>query len=68
MLKEAKVSLENECAQLRRRNDALSLDISALQREMNGSLSHKSGEVSELRAELKMKSFELTALGVNYEV
>lgn len=68
VLREAKLSLENECNQLKRRNDTLLLDVSSLQREMNATVSQKNNEISEVRAELKMKSFELTSLGVNYEV
>lgn len=68
VLLEAKQSLEAECVQLRRRNDALSADLTALRQEMHASSGEKSDELSGVRAELRVKSFELATLGVSFEV
>lgn len=67
VLREAKTSLDNECNQLRQRNDTLSQQITALQSEMSVLHHEKNSVISELRAEVKMKGFELTQLGVSFE-
>lgn len=67
VLREAKLSLENECEQLRRRTEVLASENIQLQREVSGLHSEKSAEISDVRAELKMKSFELTSLGTAFE-
>lgn len=54
--------------QLRRRSDLADANNSALVREMSASNSDKNQEISQVRAELKMRSFELTALGATFEV
>lgn len=68
VLREAKASIENELAQLRLRNDNLSTQIAHLQQSALNITNDKNSVISELRAELKMKSFELTTLGVSFEV
>jgi hypothetical protein len=68
VLREAKASVENECHQLRLRNDTLSQQLSLVQQEMVNAQQDKNNTISDLRAELKMKSFELTTLGVTFEV
>lgn len=68
MLREAKASTDNEVAQLRLRNDNLTTQIAHLQQSALNTTNDKNSVISELRAELKMKSFELTTLGVSFEV
>ena len=60
--------MDNELAQLRLRNDNLTTQIAHLQQSALNTTNDKNGVISELRAELKMKSFELTTLGVSFEV
>ena len=67
MLRESKTSLENECNQLRLRNDSLCQQCAAVQQEMSNVQHDKNNVICELRAELKMKAFELTTLGVSFE-
>jgi len=68
VLREAKTSTENELNQLRLRNDALTAQLSMAQQALLNTANDKNNVISELRAELKMKSFELTTLGVSFEV
>jgi chromosome segregation ATPase len=68
VLREAKASLETECDRLRHRVDQLSAELSVLLKEHTGAMGERTKEVSELRADLKMKIFELTALGTSFEV
>jgi hypothetical protein len=68
VLREAKASVENECNQLRLRNDTLSQQLSLVHQEMVNVQQDKNNTISDLRAELKMKGFELTTLGVTFEV
>jgi hypothetical protein len=68
VLRETKVSVESECNQLRQRNDALSQQVALLQQEVVNTAQDRNNAVSDLRAELKMKGFELTTLGVTFEV
>jgi hypothetical protein len=68
VLRETKVSVESECNQLRQRNDALSQQLALLQQELVNTAQDRNNAVSDLRAELKMKGFELTTLGVTFEV
>ena len=63
VLREAKTSLEMENEQLKRKVEHLSSELSMLLKEHTTSVSEKTNEISELRASLKMKIFELTALG-----
>eukprot|EP01032_Pedospumella_encystans_P010921 gene10921-12742_t len=67
VLREAKTSTENELNQLRLRNDALTSQLSMAQQALLNTANDKNNVISELRAELKMKSFELTTLGVSFE-
>jgi hypothetical protein len=67
VLREARASLENECTQLRDRNENLGRTVGVLQ-EDKASISHeKNNVISELRGELKIKCFEFTSLGVSFE-
>lgn len=68
VLRETMISLENECNQLRYRNDTLSQLINQSQQELSNQIQEKNSIISDLRAELKMKAFELTRLGVSFEV
>ena len=68
VLREMKASLENECGELRRRNDSLSQLVSESQKELSSQMHEKTSIIGDLRAELKMKAFELTRLGVSFEV
>ncbi|KAJ1400605.1 hypothetical protein B484DRAFT_458140, partial [Ochromonadaceae sp. CCMP2298] len=67
VLREARTSLENECTQLRTRHDGLGRQVGALQDEKAALAHEKNSAISELRGELKIKSFELTSLGVSFE-
>lgn len=60
--------MEQECNHLRQRNDTLSQQFAQLQQEMMNSVQDKNTTISDLKAEVKMKSFELTNLGVTFEV
>ena len=60
--------MESECQALRLRNDTLSQQLGLAQQESLGAQQDKNSTISELRAELKMKAFELTTLGVTFEV
>ena len=62
-MREAKTSLEMENEQLKRKVEHLGSELSVLLKEHTTSVSEKTNEISELRASLKMKIFELTALG-----
>ena len=53
--------MENE--QLKRKMENLTSELSVLMKEHSTAVSEKTNEISELRASLKMKIFELTALG-----
>jgi hypothetical protein len=44
------------------------VEVQALTKENLTLLSEKNQEISQLHGELKMKSFQLTALGVTFEV
>ena len=68
VLREGKTSIENECNQLRLRNDSLNQQLNQLQQELSNVNYEKNNIISELRAEIKMKSFELTRIGVSFEV
>ena len=68
MLREAKTSVEHEATQLRLRNDSLAQQLSLAQQELLAVQQDKNTAISELRAEMKMKAFELTTLGVSFEV
>lgn len=68
VLREAKSAMEAECHQLRQRNDSLAQQLSLLQQEMVSAQQDKNNAISDLRAEVKMKAFELTTLGVTFEV
>ena len=67
VLREARTSLESECNQLRQRNDTLTQQMGHLQIAMNSMQHDKNSTIGELKAELKVKSFELTTLGVSLE-
>lgn len=68
VLRETMTSLENECNQLRYRNDTLSQLMNQSQEELSNQIQERNTIISDLRAELKMKAFELTRLGVSFEV
>jgi len=68
LLRETVQSLEVSSEQLRRGNEGLQKELALLQREGAAGLLDKGQELSELRAELRIKSFELTSLGVHFEV
>lgn len=68
VLRETKASIENECNQLRLRNDSLNQQLNQSQHELANVNYEKNNIISELRAEIKMKSFELTRIGVSFEV
>jgi predicted RNase H-like nuclease (RuvC/YqgF family) len=68
VLRETIESNDTEITHLRRRCDALSVEVQALTKENLTLLSEKNQEISQLHGELKMKSFQLTALGVTFEV
>jgi hypothetical protein len=61
-------SLESECVELKRTLSAKETELSSLQRDMNDVHTSKDREMSQLAAELKVKAFEVTALGVTFEV
>lgn len=67
ILKEAKDSLESECDTLRKREDTYINENRRLIKELSQLNIDKNQEISELRAELKMKIFEVTSLGASYE-
>lgn len=68
MLRESKVSAETECANLSRKNKSLQEEVIKFQKALNDLRSEKANEITELKAELKLKSFELTNLALNHEV
>jgi predicted RNase H-like nuclease (RuvC/YqgF family) len=68
VLREVRQSLESECVELKRTLSAKETELSSLQREMNDVHTSKDREMSQLAAELKVKAFEVTALGVTFEV
>lgn len=68
VLREAKASLEAEIESTRRRFDSLTAEHNELLKSHALSISERNKEISELRADLKMKIFELTALGASFEV
>jgi len=67
LLRETVQTLEAANEQLRRGKEALQAELALLQREGAAGLLDRGNELSELRAELRIKSFELTALGVHFE-
>eukprot|EP01038_Epipyxis_sp_PR26KG_P012270 gene12270-16453_t len=67
VLRETKESLEHENENLKRRNESLTVESIQLQREISQLSNDKNNEISELRADLKMKAFELNALGITFE-
>jgi predicted RNase H-like nuclease (RuvC/YqgF family) len=68
VLREVKSSLQSEVDQLRRRLDDKENELQRTYREMNAMNLSKDNEISSLRAELKMKSFEANSLGATFEV
>ncbi len=68
VLRETVESNEAEIAQLRRRCDSLAKEVQILTKEHAAYNYEKNKELSELHAELKMKAFQLTALGATFEV
>ena len=68
VLREAKTSLEGENDKLKHRVESLGNELSVLLKEHTMAMGERTKEVSELRADLKMKIFELTALGTSFEV
>jgi len=68
VLRETMTSLEHECNQLRYRNDTLSQLVNQSQQELSSQIQDRNNIISELKTELKMKAFELTRLGVSFEV
>jgi predicted RNase H-like nuclease (RuvC/YqgF family) len=68
VLREVRQSLESECVELKRTLSAKETELSSLQRDMNDVHTSKDREMSQLAAELKVKAFEVTALGVTFEV
>ena len=68
MLQETRQSLAAELEASRKREAALTWELQQLQKEHAALTADKMAEGSELRAELRIKGFELTSLGVSFEV
>jgi hypothetical protein len=68
VLRETRSSLQSEVEQLRRRLDDRESELQRTYREMNALTLTKDNEISSLRAELKMKTFEAHSLGATFEV
>lgn len=60
--------MEAECADLKRQSLVRENQVSGLQQELNDLRVAKDREISQLLADVKVKAFEVTALGVSYEV
>jgi len=68
VLREVKVSLEHSRDAQQRRADALATELNDVHSETARKLADKDREVSELRAELKLKAFESVTLSAALEV
>ena len=68
VLREVRSSLEAECAELKRSVASRDAELSTLSRELAEVRSVKDSDISQLQAEVKLKTFEATALGATYEV
>eukprot|EP01039_Chlorochromonas_danica_P001114 gene1114-1217_t len=66
-LLEVKISLEGEVQDLRRRYDQIYTQLQAVQGELLVTQQSRVTETTELRAELKIKNFEITTMGVTFE-
>ena len=67
VLREAKESAEAECEKMKTNNAFLQNENTRLQTDIVSQQGKNVGDLSELRAELKLKNFELTALGTTFE-
>lgn len=67
VLREAKDSAEAESEKVKTNNAFLQNENTRLQTEIVSLQGKNVGDLSELRAELKLKNFELTALGTTFE-
>jgi hypothetical protein len=65
-LRETSKSLEIEISQFRRRIDSLSSDNNSLVREVTTVTNQKNLEIFELKAEIKLKLFELSSVQSNF--
>lgn len=68
MLREIKNSLENELELTKRRVDEQASRADNLSSQLSTITAEKNLEISQLRAEMKLRSFELSTLGTNFEV
>jgi progesterone-induced-blocking factor 1 len=68
VLREARTQLEGEKEHLQRKCDSLASQLRDKEREAALTLSERTKEIADLRADLKMKSFELSVLGTSFEV
>ena len=67
-MREARAALEVDLDLQRKNNQKLSDELAAATAKHAQSLMEKDREVSELRADLKLRVFELSTLGVSLEV
>ena len=67
VLKDAKTVAEAQAEALRKQLTLNSGELSSLQQQLSALQAQRAAEVSEVRAELKLKSFELTTLGATLE-
>jgi hypothetical protein len=68
MLRELLSSCQDENDQFRKKLDSLTQQNSVLMQDLSLQRADKSKELSEIRADLKLKAFELASLGAKYEV
>ena len=68
VLRDTVESNETEIAHLRRRCDALNNELHSINKDHAMQIKEKNQELSDLHAELKMKSFQFSSLGVTFEV
>ena len=68
VLREAKLSLENDNNQLRRKNEQLTADLFQHQQQSHSTLQEKTQELNEVKSELKLKSFEWMNQSIALEV
>lgn len=68
VLREAKESAELECEQLRRRLDKSQHELALQSKELTALETAKESDLSELRAQLKIKSYEFSSIAANSEV
>lgn len=68
LLRDNLSQIENDCDQLKKKLEFANIENSQLVRELALVQTSKCEEITDVRAELKLKSFELSTLGIRFEV